>query len=497
MSKELLMVAEALSNEKGVSKEVVFSAIQSALESATRKLSPLDISVRVQMDTSTGDYETFRYWDVLADDEELEFPDRQLTVAQAQEKQEGLQAGDVFEQPMDSIAFGRIAAQTARQVIVQKVREAERELIVEQYRSKVGQLVYGTVKKVTRDNIIIDLGGKAEAILPRNEILPNEMFRINDRVRAYLKEIHTSQRGPQLMVSRTANEMLIELFRIEVPEIGENIIDIKGAAREPGVRSKIAVKTNDGRIDPVGACVGMRGARVQAVSGELGGERVDIVLWDDNPAQLVINAMSPAEINSIVIDEDTRTMDLAVDKEQLSQAIGRNGQNIRLASQLTGWVLNVMTIDEFNEKSQAESVKLIDQFVDWLEVDEEFATVLVANGFSTLEEVAYVPLEEMVAIEEFDEEIVTELRNRANDALLTRALTSGEDLPGIPDETLLSMEGMTEALAKQLAGKGISSMEDLAEQSVDELIEIEGISEEQAGALIMKAREPWFSEEEK
>lgn len=497
MSKELLMVAEALSNEKGVSKEVVFSAIQSALESATRKLSPLDIAVRVQMDTTTGDYQTYRYWDVLEDGEEIESPDRQLTVEQAQEKKEGLEAGDIFEQEMDSIAFGRIAAQTARQVIVQKVREAERELIVNQYRSKVGQLIYGTVKKVTRDNIIIDLGGKAEAILPRNEILPNEMFRINDRVRAYLKDIHTSQRGPQLIVSRTANEMLIELFRIEVPEIGENIIDIKGAAREPGIRSKIAVKTNDGRIDPVGACVGMRGARVQAVSGELGGERVDIVLWDDNPAQLVINAMSPAEINSIVIDEDTRTMDLAVEKEQLSQAIGRNGQNIRLASQLTGWVLNVMTIDEFNEKSQAESIKLINQFVDWLEVDEEFATVLVANGFSTLEEVAYVPLEEMAGIEEFDEEIVTELRNRANDALLTRALTSGDELPGIPDETLLGMEGMTEALAKQLAAKGISSMEELAEQSVDELIEIDGLSEEQAGTLIMKAREPWFDAEEK
>ncbi|MCC5791987.1 MAG: transcription termination/antitermination protein NusA [Legionellaceae bacterium] len=494
MSKELLMVAEAVSNEKGVSKEVVLSAIQSALESATRKLSNQDIAVRVKLDSKTGEYETFRYWDIIADEEELESADRQIHVSEAQKRNPGLQPGDRIEEPMSSIEFGRIAAQTARQVIMQKVREAEREQIVSQYRAKIGQLVYGTVKKVTRDSIIVDLGGKAEAILPRSEILPNEMFRINDRVRAYLYDIFSTQRGPQLMVGRTRNEMLIELFRIEVPEIGENIIEIKGAAREPGVRAKIAVKTNDGRIDPVGACVGMRGARVQAVSSELGGERVDIVLWDDNPAQLVINAMSPAEISSIVIDEDTRTMDLAVDKDQLSQAIGRNGQNVRLASQLTGWTLNVMTIDDFNEKSQAESSRLIQSFVEQLEVDEELATVLVNYGFSSLEEIAYVPRDEIAAIEEFDDEIIDELRNRANDALLARALTSGNDLPGVPDDSLLSMEGVTNELAHKLAAKGIRTMEDLAEQSIDELIDIENMSEELAAALIMKAREPWFTD---
>ncbi|WED43161.1 transcription termination factor NusA [Legionella cardiaca] len=491
MSKELLLVAEALSNEKGVSKDVVLQAIQSALESATRKLTDKDIGVRVKLDPRTGEYETFRYWDVVADDE-LEFPERQLTLVQAKERSPSISIGGRIEEPMPSIEFGRIAAQTARQVIMQKVREAERQQVVDQFRNKLGQLIYGTVKKVTRDNIIIDLGGKAEAFMPRNETLPNEMFRPNDRVRAYLYEIVPQARGPQLFVSRVRNEMLIELFRIEVPEIGENIIEIKAAAREPGNRAKIAVKTNDGRIDPVGACVGMRGARVQAVSSELGGERVDIILWDDNPAQLVINAMAPADITSIVVDEDSHTMDLAVQKEQLSQAIGRSGQNVRLASQLTGWTLNVMTLEEFNNKSQEESSKIINLFTSALEVDEEIAGLLVTHGFSSLEEIAYVPKEELLAIEEFDEEIVDELRNRANDILLTQALTSGQGLPGTPSESLLSMEGMTDALANSLAAKGITTMDELAEQSVDELLDINGMTEEKAAELIMKAREPWF-----
>ncbi|HAT4481113.1 TPA: transcription termination/antitermination protein NusA [Legionella pneumophila] len=491
MSKELLLVAEALSNERGVSKDVIILAIQAALESATRKILGLDIGVRIKIDSKTGDYETFRYWDVV-NEEELEFPDRQLSLEQAKERKPSAAVGDRIEEIIPSIEFGRIEAQTARQVIMQKVREAERELIIDQFRSKLGQLIYGTVKKVTRDNIIIDLGGKAEAFLPRSEMLPHEMFRPNDRVRAYLYEITPQARGPQLFVSRTRNEMLIELFRIEVPEIGENIIDIKAAARDPGNRAKIAVKTNDGRIDPIGACVGMRGARVQAVSSELGGERVDIILWDDNPAQLVINAMAPADITSIVVDEDTHAMDLAVAKEQLSQAIGRNGQNVRLASQLTGWTLNVMTTEEFESKNQEESSKIVNLFTSALEIDEEIATLLVAHGFSSLEEVAYVPKEELLAIEEFDEEIVEELRNRANDKLLEMALSSGKGLSGTPDDSLINMEGMTEDLANKLASKGITTMEDLAEQSVDELMEIEGISEEKAGALIMKAREPWF-----
>ncbi len=491
MSKELLLVAEALSNERGVSKEVIIRAIQSALESATRKILGLDIGVRIKLDPRTGEYETFRYWDVVNNDE-LEFPDHQVTLDEAQKRNPSLVVGERVEELIPSIEFGRIEAQTARQVIMQKVREAERELVVDQFRSKLGQLVYGTVKKVTRDNVIIDLGGKAEAFLPRTEMLPHEMFRPNDRVRAYLYEISPQARGPQLFVSRTRNEMLVELFRIEVPEIGENIIEVRAAARDPGNRAKIAVKTNDGRIDPIGACVGMRGARVQAVSSELGGERVDIILWDDNPAQLVINAMAPADISSIVVDEDSHTMDLAVEKEQLSQAIGRNGQNVKLASQLTGWILNVMTVEEFENKNQEESSKIVKLFTSNLEIDEEIATLLVAHGFSSLEEIAYVPKEELLAIEEFDEEIVEELRNRANDALLTMALSSGKGLSGSPDDSLLNMEGMTEELANKLANRGITTMEELAEHSVDELLEIDGMTEEKAAALIMKAREPWF-----
>ncbi len=491
MSKELLLVAEALSNEKGVSKEVVLLAIQAALESATRKLTDKEIGIRVSLDPRTGEYETFRYWEVV-ESEELEFPERELTLEQARERAPTIEIGGRIEEPMLSIEFGRIAAQTARQVIMQKVREAERQQVIDQFKNKLGQLVYGTVKKVTRDNIIIDLGGKAEAFMPRNEMLPNEMFRPNDRVRAYLYELTPQSRGPQLFVSRIRNEMLIELFRIEVPEIGENIIDVKAAAREPGNRAKIAVKTNDGRIDPVGACVGMRGARVQAASSELGGERVDIILWDDNPAQLVINAMAPAEISSIVVDEDSHTMDLAVQKDQLSQAIGRNGQNVRLASQLTGWTLNVMTIEEFNSKSQEESSKIINLFTNNLEIDEEIAALLVAHGFSSLEEIAYVPKEELMAIEEFDEEIVDELRNRANDTLLTQALTSGQGMAGGPSDSLLTMEGMTEEIANKLAENGITTMDELAEYSVDELLDISDITEAKAGELIMKAREPWF-----
>lgn len=491
MSKELLLVAEALSNEKGVSKEVILQAIQSALESATRKFMNKEIGVRVKLDPRTGEYETYRYWDVVSDDE-LEYPDRELTLTQAQERSPAIELGGRIEEPMPSVEFGRIAAQSARQVILQKVREAERQLIIDQFRSKLGQLVYGVVKKVTRDNIIVDLGGKAEAFMPRNEMLPNEMFRTNDRVRAYLYEVTPQARGPQLFISRVRNEMLVELFRIEVPEIGENIIEVKAAARDPGNRAKIAVKTNDGRIDPVGACVGMRGARVQAVSSELGGERVDIILWDDNPAQLVINAMAPADISSIVVDEDSHTMELAVQKEQLSQAIGRNGQNVRLASQLTGWTLNVMTIDEFNEKNLEESSKIVNLFMSALDIDEEIAHLLVGNGFSSLEEVAYVPKEEMLAIASFDEEIVDELRNRANDILLTQALSSEQRLSGEPSNELLTMEGMTKELATSLAAKGITTVDELAEQSVDELIDIHGMTEEKAGELIMRARESWF-----
>lgn len=493
MNKELLLVAEAFSNERGVDKDVVLHAIQVALESATRKLAGAEHAYRVKLDSRTGEYETFRYWDVVAD-EALAFPDRELTLAQAQERNPSAELGDRIEELVPSITFGRIEAQTARQVIMQLIREAERQTIVNQFRHKLGQLVYGTVKKTTKDFIIIDLGGKAEAFMPRNETLPNEMFRVNDRVRGYLYDISQQVRGPQMLVSRAKNEMLIELFRIEVPEIGESVIEIKAASRDPGNRAKIAVKTNDGRIDPVGACVGMRGARVQAVSSELKGERVDIILWDDNPAQLVINAMAPAEIVSIVVDEDTQTMDLAVAREQLSLAIGRNGQNVRLASQLTGWTLNVMTVEEFENKNLEESSKFIKLFTSALEIDEEIAALLVAHGFSSIEEVAYVPKEELAAIQDFDDEIIHELRNRANNYLLTMALSSGKNLAGTMEDSLRTMEGMTDELASKLEAAGITSMEDLAEQSVDELLEIAGMTEEKAAALIMKAREPWFTE---
>jgi len=493
MSKELLLVAEVLSNEKGISKEVIFEAIQSALESATRKLSGAEFGIRVVLDRRTGEYETFRYWDVLSDEEEIEFSDRQMHIAEAQAKMPDAEVGVRIEEPFPSVAFGRIAAQTARQVIIQKVREAEREFIVSQYRGRVGQLVHGVVKKVTRDNIILDLGGKAEAFLLKGEILPQEMFRTNDRVRAYLYVIADTPRGPQLQVSRTRNEMLVELFRIEVPEIGENVIDIKAAAREPGSRAKIAVKTNDGRIDPVGACVGMRGARVQAVSNELGGERVDIVLWDDSPAQFVINAMAPAEITSIVVDEDSRTMDLAVHKEQLSQAIGRNGQNVRLASELTGWTLNVMSVEDFTNKSAEESSNLINLFVTALGIDDEIAQLLVTNGFSSLEEVAYVPEDELLAIEGFDDEIVGELRNRANDYLLAQALGAGDEDAEV--DSLHSIDGMTETLVNALAAIGIHNVDELAEASVDELVEVPDLSADDAGKLIMQARASWFKSE--
>jgi N utilization substance protein A len=491
MSKELLLVAEALSNEKGVSKEVVLEAIQAAIETATKKLIDDEMGVRVQLDPRSGEYDTFRFWEVVADDDEVEFPARQIPLSEAQKRSPDIEVGEHIEEPMASIDFGRIAAQSARQVMLQKVREAERQLVIEQFQNKFGQLVYGTVKKVTRDNIIIDLGGKAEAFMPRNEVLPNEMFRPNDRVRAYLYEIKPQQRGPQLYVSRVRTEMLVELFRIEVPEIGENIIEVKAAARDPGNRSKIAVKTNDGRIDPIGACIGMRGARVQAVSNELKGERVDIILWDDNPAQLVINAMAPAEISSIVVDEESHTMDLAVTAELLSQAIGRNGQNIRLASQLTGWILNVMTIDEFKNKSQEESTKAATMFVETLGVEQDLASTLVEQGFSSVEEVAYVPEEELLAIEGFDEEIVGVLRNRANDALLAKVLTLGQ----AADEnaqSLRSLEGMDAQLFQALKAMDIASVEDLADLAVFDLMDIEGMTEEKAAALIMKAREPWF-----
>lgn len=493
MNKEILMVVEAVSNEKGVAPDVIFEAIEQALAMATKKRYDEDANIRVVIDRETGDYESFRWWEVMDDDTLAELG-TQFTLEEAHEKDTGLKAGDVFEEQVENIGFGRIAAQTAKQVIVQKVRDAERALVVEQYRDQVGELVSGTVKKVTRDNIIVDLGNNAEAVMPREELVGREVFRINDRVRAILQEINPENRGPQLYLSRKCNEMLIELFRIEVPEISEQVIEIRGAARDQGSRAKIAVKTNDGRIDPVGACVGMRGARVQAVSNELDGERIDIVLWDDNPAQLVINAMAPAEVESIIVDEDARSIDVAVAEVSLAMAIGRNGQNVRLASELTGCKINVMTVDEAEGKQQEESSNLIETFQEKLDVDEDVAMVLVEEGFTSIEEVAYVPLEEMAGIEGFDEDIAEELRARAKDALLTMALASEEEISE-PAEDLLSMDGMDDGLARVLAARGIICMEDLAEQAVDELLDIDGIDESRAAELIMTARAPWFAEE--
>jgi transcription termination/antitermination protein NusA len=499
MNKEILLVAESVSNEKGVSRDVIFEAIELALAAATRKRfhEEEDVEIRVRIDRATGDYRSFRVWHVVPDEELYEFG-RQLTLDEAHEKDPNLNLGDIWEEEVESVAFGRIGAQAAKQVIVQKVREAERAQIVEEYRPRIGELISGIVKKVTRDSIILDLGGNAEALITREHMIPREMVRQNDRLRAYLLGVNEENRGPQLFASRACPEMLIELFKIEVPEIGEELIEIKGAARDPGARAKIAVKTNDQRIDPIGACVGMRGARVQAVSNELAGERVDIIQWDDNPAQLVINAMQPAEVASIVVDEDKHSMDVAVEDESaLAQAIGRGGQNIRLASELTGWELNVMTLDKAQEKQEEEAQQSMDVFIRELDVDEDIAEVLVAEGFTTIEEVAYVPVEEMLGIDGFDEEIVEALRQRAKDVLLTRALASEEQLEhAAPADDLLNMEGMDRKLAVELASRGIVTMEDLAEQAVDDLMEINGMDEQRAAALIMTARAPWFESEE-
>ncbi|MEK6788677.1 MAG: transcription termination factor NusA [Pseudomonadota bacterium] len=490
MSKEILLVVDSVSNEKGVAREVIFEALEQALVAATKKRFDTDeINIRVVIDRRTGEYSTFRFWEVVAD-EDHEIPAMQLAISDVEEK--GLKLGDIVEEAVPSIEFGRIAAQTAKQVIVQKVREAERALVVDAYRDRIGEILSGTVKKSTRDGMIVDLGANAEAYLAKEEMLPRENFRMGDRIRAVLYAVNSEGRGAQLLLSRASPEMLIELFRIEVPEIGEEIIAIRAAARDPGVRAKLAVKSNDHRIDPQGACIGMRGSRVQAVSGELGGERVDIVLWDDNPAQFVINALQPAEVSSIIVDEDSHSMDVAVEEDQLAMAIGRGGQNVRLASDLTGWRLNVMTVADAQAKQETEAQKFVDGFVADLGVDEDIAGILVSEGFTTLEEVAYVPLEELLAIEDFDEDLVEALRQRAKDALLTKALVSEEGAKE-PADDLLAMEGMERKLAFALAARGIVTMEDLAEQAIDDIADIEGVTPESAAQLIMKAREPWFN----
>jgi N utilization substance protein A len=498
MSKDILMVVDAVSNEKGVEKDIIFGAIEAALASATRRRHGEDIEVRVAIDRETGEYDTFRRWLVFEDEStELEVPDRELRMIDAVDVDENAEPGGYVEVPMESVEFGRIGAQTAKQVIVQKVREAEREQVVEEYQGREGELLSGLVKRVDRNGVYIDLGGNAEGFVSREQMVPREPVRPQDRIKALLTEVRSEVRGPQLFMTRTSPQFLVELFKIEVPEVGQGLIDILGSARDPGLRAKIAVRSNDNRIDAVGACVGMRGSRVQAVSNELAGERVDIILWDDNAAQFVINAMQPAEVVSIVVDEDSHSMDIAVEEDKLSQAIGRGGQNIRLASELSGWELNVMTAADADEKSESEMKELLKLFSKQLDVDEEVALILVQEGFSTIEEVAYVPAAELVEIEEFDEGIVDELRSRARDVLLTQAIVQEEIIDEAePAEDLLSLEGMDKGTAFILASKGIVTREDLAELATDDLLELHEMDQEEAGALIMKARAHWFEEEQ-
>jgi len=499
MNKEILAVVEAVSNEKALPREKIFEALESALATATKKKYEQEIDVRVEIDRRSGDFDTFRRWVIV---EEVTQPTKEITLEAARFEDESLNVGEYVEDQIESVTFDRITTQTAKQVIVQKVREAERAMVVDQFRDQEGEIVTGVVKKVNRDNISLEIksegmAGNAEAVILREDMLPRENFRPGDRIRGVLYAVRPEARGAQLFVTRSKPEMLVELFRIEVPEIGEEVIEIKAAARDPGSRAKIAVKTNDKRIDPVGACVGMRGARVQAVSTELGGERIDIVLWDDNPAQFVINAMAPADVASIVVDEDKHTMDIAVEAGNLAQAIGRNGQNVRLASQLSGWELNVMTVDDMQAKHQAEAHAAIDTFTKYLDIDEDFATVLVEEGFSTLEELAYVPMKELLEIDGLDEPTVEALRERAKNALTTLALAQEESLGDKkPADDLLNLEGLDRAIAFKLAARGVCTLEDLAEQGVDDLADIEGLTDEKAGELIMAARNIcWFGDE--
>jgi N utilization substance protein A len=494
MSKELLLVVDAVANEKGVPREVIFEAIEAALASAAKKrYHDEDVLVRVAIDRKDGSYETFRRMEVVADDVVMESVDRQVRLMDAVDEVEGVEVGDYIEEQIENPDFGRIAAQAAKQVIVQRVREAERAQVVDQWKDRVGELVTGIVKRVERGNIYVDLGGNAEAIIPKDKGIPRDVLRAGDRVRGFLFDVRSEPRGPQLFISRAAPEFMMELFKLEVPEVGQGLVSIKACARDPGDRAKIAVLAHDNRTDPIGACIGMRGSRVQAVTNELNGERVDIVLWSDNPAQFVINAMAPAEVQSIIVDEEKHSMDLAVAEDRLAQAIGKGGQNVRLASRLSGWQLNVMTQDQVTAKSEAEQAAARELFQDKLEVDEEIAGILVAEGFSTVEEIAYVPVGELLAVEGFDEDIVEELRARARDALLNEALAAEEELDEHqPAEDLLTLEGMDDELAFALAARGVTTRDDLADLATDELTDIEGVDEARAAALIMEARKHWF-----
>ena len=489
MSREVLLMVDALAREKNVDKDIVFGALEAALAAATKKKLHDDVDVRVEIDRSSGNYASFRCWEVVADDAEEVTPS-QIRLSEAKQRDAGLDVGDVIEEPVDAIEFGRIGAQSAKQVIVQKIRDAEREQLVADFLERKEFLVSGTIKRMERGNAIIE-AGKIEAILPREQMIPKENLRVGDRVRAYLLKIDRGGRGPQLILSRIAPEFLVRLFELEVPEIEEGMLEIVSAARDPGSRAKIAVKSNDQRIDPIGTCVGMRGSRVQAVTGELAGERVDIILWSEDPATFVINALAPAEISGVVVDEEAHSMDIVVEDDQLAQAIGRSGQNVRLATELTGWQINLMTVEESDRKNQEEFLEIRGLFMEKLDVDEEVADILVQEGFSTLEEVAYVPLNEMLEIDSFDEDTVNALRSRARNALLTEAIASEEKVEHAADD-LLSLDGMDEQTAKLLAAKGISTRDDLADLAVDDLVELTKMDEGRAAQLIMAARAPWF-----
>ncbi len=490
MSREILLLVDALAREKNVNRDIVFGALELALASATKKRFKDDVDVRVSVDHDTGDFSSFRRWQVVPDDE-LELPAAQLSLSEAQGRQPGIDVHDFVEEPLEKVEFGRIGAQAAKQIILQKIRDAEREQILNDFLARKEYLVTGSIKRMDRGNAIIE-SGRVEALLPRDQMIPKENLRVGDRARAYLWKIDRNARGPQLILSRTVPEFLVKLFELEVPELEDGLLEIKAAARDPGSRAKIAVKSNDPRIDPIGTCVGMRGSRVQAVTAELAGERIDIINWSADPAQFVISALAPAEVNSIVVDEEKHSMDIVVDEDNLAQAIGRSGQNVRLASELTGWELNLMTVEESRHKQDEERTRLRSAFMEKLDVDEEVADILVQEGFSSLEEVAYVPINEMLEIEAFDEDTVNELRSRARNVLLTQAIVSEERLEH-ELEDLLQLEGMDSETARQLASKGVATREELADLATDDLVEMTGIDQERAKQLIMTARAPWFA----
>ncbi len=489
MSREMLLLVDALAREKNVNKEIVFGALEMALASATKKRIHDEADVRVVIDRNTGNFESFRRWQVVADEEYVN-EHLQIPVSEAREDDPEVEAGDFLEEPLEPIDFGRIGAQAAKQVILQKIRDAEREQILADFLERKEHVVSGTIKRMERGNAIIE-AGKIEALLPRDQMIPKENLRVGDRVRAYLLRIDRNARGPQIILSRTAPEFVIQLFGLEVPEIDDGLMELKACARDPGMRAKIAVKSNDPRVDPIGTCVGLRGSRVTAVRNEIGGENIDIVLWSADPAQFVIGALAPAEVSSIVVDEEKHAMDVVVDEDNLAIAIGRSGQNVRLASELTGWTINLMTQDESAKKSEAEHATTRITFMEKLDIDEELADLLIDEGFSTLEEVAYVPLAEMLEIDGLDEDLVNELRNRARNVLLTEAIATEEKLEGVADD-LINLEGMTKEIAAKLAEGGVKTRDDLAELAVDELTELTGIDETQAKEIILKARAHWF-----